>query len=82
MTQPRPLPLTSFQRDALEQALAFPRPDGTWVACDGVGDSARPFATEIEALRYAVDVHHVAVFIPWGKTAWEALSADRSGETS
>lgn len=46
------------------------RTDGVWVARDTTGETVRPFAEEIDALRFAnAEGYLKVVFVPFGEDA-------------
>lgn len=61
-----PLALTEAERQAFDEV----NPDGVWVAYNYDGSAFVPFATELEALRYAADFHMPVKFVALGDPDW------------
>lgn len=45
-------------------------PSGVWVAFNWDGSAFVPFGSEVEALRYAVDLHMTVRYVPFGDPDW------------
>ena len=56
------------------------REGGVWLAYNYDGSNVAPFATEIEALRYALGYSMQVIWCPYGSTLNDADNAKREGQ--